>query len=190
MMDVASHLAKRGIALAVSDAALDIILAESHDPVYGARPIRKWLEKKVVTELSKMLLKEEIDENSTVSIDAGPGGKELIYVVEKNGGLMNSTTDLVEEYKKCKESVRRFQPVYVADTISILRGVKERYDGHHGVQIQDQALVVASKLSSRYITGLLPNFEISTGFINQYLKIHGVVWSMKPVLMSKFSLIS
>lgn len=60
--------------------------------VYGARPIRRWLEKKVVTELSKMLVKEEIDENSTVFIDAGPGGKNLVYRVDKNGGLVNATT--------------------------------------------------------------------------------------------------
>ncbi|XP_010276256.1 PREDICTED: chaperone protein ClpB1 [Nelumbo nucifera] len=92
MRDVASRLAERGVALAVSDSALDIVLAASYDPVYGARPIRRWLEKKVVTELSKMLIREEIDENSTVYIDAGPGGKELIYRVERNGGLVNATT--------------------------------------------------------------------------------------------------
>ncbi|KAM7276376.1 hypothetical protein ACFE04_018242 [Oxalis oulophora] len=71
----------------VTDAALDYILAESYDPVYGARPIRRWLEKKVVTELSKMLIREEIDENSTVYIDSN--GDELAYRVEKNGGLVN-----------------------------------------------------------------------------------------------------
>ncbi|XP_058095182.1 chaperone protein ClpB1 [Magnolia sinica] len=92
MKDVAARLAERGIALAVSDAALDIVLAESYDPVYGARPIRRWLEKKVVTELSKMLIRNEIDENSTVYIDAAPGKKQLMYRVEKNGGLVNATT--------------------------------------------------------------------------------------------------
>ncbi|MBA0735468.1 hypothetical protein Gogos_019313 [Gossypium gossypioides] len=91
MKDVASRLAERGIALAVEDSALDYILAESYDPVYGARPIRRWLEKKVVTELSRMLVKEEIDENSTVYIDA-PNGSELVYRVEKNGGLVNAET--------------------------------------------------------------------------------------------------
>lgn len=91
MKDVASRLAERGIALAVTDAALDYILAESYDPVYGARPIRRWLERKVVTELSRMLVREEIDENSTVYIDAGPG-QDLVYRVEKNGGLVNATT--------------------------------------------------------------------------------------------------
>ncbi|KAK4776694.1 hypothetical protein SAY86_005382 [Trapa natans] len=92
MKDVASRLADRGVALAVTDAALDHVLAESYDPVYGARPIRRWLEKKVVTELSKMLIRGEIDENSTVSIDAAPSGDTLAYRVEGNGGFVNATT--------------------------------------------------------------------------------------------------
>ena len=40
----------------------------------------------------------------------------------------------------------------VEDTISILRGLKERYDVHHGVRIQDSAIIAAAKLSERYIT--------------------------------------
>jgi len=92
LKDVASRLAERGIALGVTEAALDVILAESYDPVYGARPIRRWLEKRVVTELSKMLVREEIDENSTVYIDAAYNKKELKYRVEKNGGLVNAAT--------------------------------------------------------------------------------------------------
>ncbi|GAA0140169.1 protease [Lithospermum erythrorhizon] len=92
LKDVASRLAERGIAMGVTEAALDIILAESYDPVYGARPIRRWLEKHVVTELSKMLIREEIDENSTVFIDASIDGKGLTYRVEKNGGLVNEAT--------------------------------------------------------------------------------------------------
>lgn len=69
----------------------------------------------------------------------------------------------LEEYRKYVEKdaafERRFQQVYVAepsvpDTISILRGLKEKYEGHHGVRIQDRALVVAAQLSSRYITGI------------------------------------
>jgi len=46
----------------------------------------------VVTQLSKMLIREEIDENSTVYIDVLPGKKELSYRVEKNGGLVNLAT--------------------------------------------------------------------------------------------------
>jgi ATP-dependent Clp protease ATP-binding subunit ClpB len=67
----------------------------------------------------------------------------------------------LDEYRKRVEKdaalERRFQPVYVGepsveDTISILRGLKERYEEHHGVRIQDQALVAAATLSHRYIT--------------------------------------
>ncbi len=66
----------------------------------------------------------------------------------------------LNEYKKYIEKdaalERRFQPVYVGeptleDTIAILRGLKERYEIHHGVRIQDAALVAAARLSSRYI---------------------------------------
>lgn len=60
-----------------------------HFQVYGARPIRRWLEKRVVT---KMLVREEIDKNSTVYIDAAPNGKDLVYRVEKDGGLVNAAT--------------------------------------------------------------------------------------------------
>ncbi|WP_426745630.1 ATP-dependent chaperone ClpB [Myxococcus faecalis] len=66
----------------------------------------------------------------------------------------------LDEYRKHIEKdaalERRFQPVYVGepsvhDTISILRGLKERYEVHHGVRIQDSALVAAATLSHRYI---------------------------------------
>src|SRR4029077_3424311 len=67
----------------------------------------------------------------------------------------------IEEYRKRIEKdaalERRFQPVLVGeptveDTVAILRGLKERYEVHHGVKIQDQALVAAATLSARYIT--------------------------------------
>ncbi|XP_045817512.1 chaperone protein ClpB1-like isoform X1 [Trifolium pratense] len=93
MKDVANRLAEKGVALAVTDAALDYILAQSYDPVYGARPIRRWIEKKVVTELSRMLIRKEIDENTTVYIDADPEGSRLVYRVENNGGI-NAETEM------------------------------------------------------------------------------------------------
>ena len=73
--------------------------------------------------------------------------------------MIGATT--LDEYRKHIEKdaalERRFQPVYVGeptvdDTISILRGLRERYEIHHGVRIQDAALVAAAILSSRYIT--------------------------------------
>src|SRR5690242_11423246 len=67
----------------------------------------------------------------------------------------------LDEYRKHVEKdaalARRFQPVFVEeptveDTISILRGLKDRYEQHHGVRISDAALVAAAQLSHRYIT--------------------------------------
>ncbi len=60
--------------------------------MYGARPLQRWLEKKVVTHLSKMLINGEIDENTTVYIDAKPDGQELIFKVVRDGGLINNAT--------------------------------------------------------------------------------------------------
>ncbi len=82
--------------------------------------------------------------------------------------LIGATT--LDEYRKHIEKdaalERRFQPVLVeppsvADTIAILRGLKERYEVHHGVRIQDAALVAAAVLSDRYVTGrFLPDKAI------------------------------
>jgi ATP-dependent Clp protease ATP-binding subunit ClpB len=82
--------------------------------------------------------------------------------------MIGATT--LDEYRKHVEKdaalERRFQPVIVAppsveDTIAILRGLKERYEVHHGVRIQDAALVAAAVLSDRYLTGrFLPDKAI------------------------------
>src|SRR6202011_3860998 len=67
----------------------------------------------------------------------------------------------LDEYRKRIEKdaalERRFQPVFVSqptveDTIAILRGLKERYEVHHGIRITDAALVAAAILSDRYVT--------------------------------------
>ena len=76
-----------------------------------------------------------------------------------NSAVFGATT--LNEYRKYieKDSAleRRFQPVLVKepsveDTVSILRGLKERYEVHHGVRIKDSALVAAAALSNRYIS--------------------------------------
>lgn len=91
------------------------------------------------------------------SMDAGNILKPMLARGELN--LIGATT--VEEYRqnfeKDKALERRFQRVMVLeptveDTISILRGLKERYEIHHGVNIHDNALVAAATLSDRYIT--------------------------------------
>ncbi len=82
--------------------------------------------------------------------------------------LIGATT--LDEYRQHIEKdaalERRFQPIFVEppsveDTIAILRGLKERYEVHHGVRIQDAALVAAAVLSDRYLTGrFLPDKAI------------------------------
>ncbi|MFO0814727.1 MAG: ATP-dependent chaperone ClpB [Gemmatales bacterium] len=106
-----------------------------------------------------------IDEMHTVvgagkgegSMDAG----NLLKPMLARGELHCIGATTLDEYRKHVEKdaalERRFQPVLVdqpsvEDTISILRGLKERYEVHHGVRIQDAALVAAATLSNRYIT--------------------------------------
>src|SRR5262245_52774768 len=92
------------------------------------------------------------------AVDAGNMIKPMLARGELR--LIGATT--LDEYRKHIEKdaalERRFQPVYVGeptvdDTIAILRGLKERYEAHHRVRIQDAALVAAAVLSDRYITG-------------------------------------
>jgi ATP-dependent Clp protease ATP-binding subunit ClpB len=85
--------------------------------------------------------------------------------------MIGATT--LNEYRKYVEKdaalERRFQPVFIGepsveDTISILRGLKERYEIHHGVRIQDSAVIAAATLSNRYITDRhLPDKASSIG---------------------------
>jgi ATP-dependent Clp protease ATP-binding subunit ClpB len=91
------------------------------------------------------------------SMDAGNLLKPLLARGELH--MIGATT--LDEYRKYIEKdaalERRFQPVMVdqpsvEDTISILRGLRERYEAHHGVRIKDSALVAAAMLSNRYIT--------------------------------------
>ena len=91
------------------------------------------------------------------AMDAGNMLKPMLARGELH--CIGATT--LDEYRKYIEKdkalERRFQPVLVSeptveDTISILRGIKERYEVHHGVKIQDTALVAAATLSNRYVS--------------------------------------
>ena len=87
------------------------------------------------------------------SMDAG----NLLKPMLARGELHCLGATTLDEYRQYIEKDPAFQPVYVEeptveDTISILRGLKEKYEGHHGVRISDSALVSAVKLSNRYIT--------------------------------------
>ena len=91
------------------------------------------------------------------SMDAG----NLLKPMLARGELRTIGATTINEYRKYIEKdpalERRFQPVLVdepsvEDTISILRGLKEKYEVHHGVRILDSALIAAAQLSDRYIT--------------------------------------
>ena len=100
------------------------------------------------------------------AMDAG----NMIKPMLARGELRMVGATTLDEYRKHIEKdaalERRFQPVFVGqpsveDTIAILRGLKERYEVHHGVRIQDAALVAAAVLSDRYLTGrFLPDKAI------------------------------
>ncbi len=106
-----------------------------------------------------------IDElHTVVGMGAAEGSTDagnLLKPMLARGVLRTIGATTVNEYRKYIEKdpalERRFQPVMVdepsvEDTISILRGLKEKYEVHHGVRILDSALIQAAKLSDRYIT--------------------------------------
>lgn len=106
-----------------------------------------------------------IDElHTVVGAGAAEGAQDAANLLKPalaRGELHCIGATTLDEYRKHIEKdaalERRFQPVYVGeptveDTITILRGLKQRYETHHRVQIKDSALVAAAKLSYRYIT--------------------------------------
>ncbi len=106
-----------------------------------------------------------IDEMHTLvgagKADGAMDASNLLKPALARGELHCIGATTLDEYRKHVEKdaalARRFQPVFVSeptveDTVSILRGLKEKYEPHHGVRITDSALVAAATLSHRYIT--------------------------------------
>ncbi|MDQ3388528.1 MAG: AAA family ATPase, partial [Gemmatimonadota bacterium] len=106
-----------------------------------------------------------IDELHTIvgagKTEGSPDAGNMLKPALARGELRVVGATTLDEYRQYIEKdaalERRFQPVFVGepsveDTIAILRGLKERYEVHHGVRIQDAALVAAAVLSDRYIT--------------------------------------
>jgi ATP-dependent Clp protease ATP-binding subunit ClpB len=106
-----------------------------------------------------------IDELHTlVGAGAAEGAQDAANMLKPalaRGQLRCIGATTLDEYRKHVEKdkalARRFQQVYIAepsveDTLAILRGIKEKYEVHHGIRIQDAALTAAARLSSRYIT--------------------------------------
>ena len=106
-----------------------------------------------------------IDELHTVvgagSAEGAVDASNMLKPPLAKGSLRVIGATTINEYRKYIEKdaalERRFQPVYVQEpdveeTIAILRGIKEKYELHHGIRITDDAIIAASKLSDRYIT--------------------------------------
>ncbi|KAM0869055.1 hypothetical protein ACQ4PT_040920 [Festuca glaucescens] len=89
MKSALATIAGKGISLVLSDAVLDVILSESHNPFYGARPIKRWIEKNIMTTICKMLVNGEVSEGSTISIDSTCDKKGLKYQLEKKKNVKN-----------------------------------------------------------------------------------------------------
>ena len=93
--------------------------------------------------------------------DGAMDASNLLKPMLARGELKCIGATTLDEYRKYIEKdpalARRFQPLYIAepsviDTISILRGLKEKYEVHHGIRIADSAIIAAANLSNRYIT--------------------------------------
>jgi ATP-dependent Clp protease ATP-binding subunit ClpB len=99
--------------------------------------------------------------SEVTSAEGAMDASNLLKPALARGELHCVGATTLDEYRKHVEKdaalARRFQPVFVSeptveDTVSILRGLKEKYEQHHGVRITDSALVAAATLSNRYIT--------------------------------------
>jgi ATP-dependent Clp protease ATP-binding subunit ClpB len=82
LRQVTDRLLERNISVTATNKALDFILASSYDPAYGARPVRRFVEKVVGTDISRMLLRAELIDDNKLTIDSD--GKEFVYGVDSN----------------------------------------------------------------------------------------------------------
>src|ERR1043166_4999441 len=124
--------------------------------------LKAFLKEIVVSEGRIILFIDEL--HTLVGAGAAEGATDAANIMKPQlarGELRCVGATTFDEYRKHIEKdpalERRFQPVFIAEptveaTIAILRGLKERYEVHHGVRIQDAALVAAATLSHRYIT--------------------------------------
>ena len=79
--DINHKLKEQFIKVEFTDSALDFIVNEAYDPAYGARPLKRFVQKDIETNLTKMILSNEIPENSAILIDSD--GEKLTYTVKK-----------------------------------------------------------------------------------------------------------
>ncbi|ADN02280.1 ATP-dependent chaperone ClpB [Spirochaeta thermophila] len=177
---IVEGLARRIVAGDVPDSLKDKrILALDLGALVAGAKYRGEFEERLKAVINEVIASEGkiilfIDELHTlIGAGAAEGATDAANLLKpplSRGELRTIGATTVDEYRKHIEKdaafERRFQPISVAepsveDTISILRGLKERYEVHHGVRITDEAIVAAAVLSDRYITSrFLPDKAI------------------------------
>jgi ATP-dependent Clp protease ATP-binding subunit ClpB len=109
---ISQRLAKKGIALEWNPSALDLAAKESYDPAFGARPLRRWLERRVVTDLSYKLIAGEIGEGSKVVV--GADGKDLTYALHRMSPQPNPAKRVKMSSGRLDDIVGRHQSKYAS----------------------------------------------------------------------------
>lgn len=101
-VELNQRLKDRGIGLTCTDAALDYAVAESYDHMYGARPLRRWLEHSIVTPLSRMIIAGELPDDSRVVVDVRPGAGLVFNVAPDEEAARSRASARANGLKKIK----------------------------------------------------------------------------------------
>lgn len=89
MAAISARLRDRNIAIELTERGVQYVMDHAYDPVYGARPIRRFLEKAVTTQVSRMLIGGELDRDQTLKIDASDDGTDLAFRVSPRPSPLN-----------------------------------------------------------------------------------------------------
>jgi len=83
LKDLGVRLAERKINITATDAAKAYILEQGYDAEYGARPLKRWVERNIVTELSRMILNDSLPDDSDVTINVNPSKTKLTFSAKR-----------------------------------------------------------------------------------------------------------
>jgi ATP-dependent Clp protease ATP-binding subunit ClpA len=84
---LASRVSDQNITLSLTDAGADWVIGQAFEPQYGARPLRRYMDKVVGTQLSRTIISGELLPHSDVAIDADPRGDRLLYRISRKAGV-------------------------------------------------------------------------------------------------------
>ncbi|KAK9841119.1 hypothetical protein WJX74_000311 [Apatococcus lobatus] len=133
--EMAGRLAQLSIGLRMTDAALDAAVRQSWEPSYGARPLRRWLEHNIITDLSRMLISGELSENSLVTVDAPashtgvPAGRAATGAsTASEHGLLYHIEKLANVEKPPESPSKRLKLVGMTEPMDSVDDLEEEYD--------------------------------------------------------------